>query len=120
MRKIIIAFWIVLALVALPDIVMAAEVDMNGKWVMSIEEHHEVVKSEFVLNQDGNRLTGTYKNRFGEAEVIGKVRGIQVELAYTKGGGVPAIFKGTVIGDKIAGTANFSELMIVDFIGEKK
>ena len=120
MKQVVLAFWIVLALVAIPEIVMAADPDMNGKWIMELQDPNKTVNPVFILNQDGTNLSGKYMGRLGEADITGRVRGIEVEIAFTNNAGIRTFYKGTVDGNRISGTADYNGFMLYDFIGEKQ
>jgi hypothetical protein len=111
---------IVLGLITGINVAKAEGVDITGTWIVSIQDKKGVANPVFELKQDGSAITGTYKGRFGEAPVEGKVDGNTVEFAYSARGGNATIYHGTVNGNKITGTANYGGLMIVDFTAEKK
>ena len=119
-KKLFIAVSIILAFIAIPEIAISADPKMTGKWVFEIQDINKVINPIFILNQDGTNLSGKYHGRFGEADVTGRVRGIEVEMAFTDTTGARNFYSGTVDGDRIRGKANFNGMMIIDFTGEKQ
>ena len=92
---------------------MAAAADVSGTWKMSIEMQAGTSSPVFVLTQKGETITGNYKGEFGEAPVIGTIKGNDLSLAYrTEVQGVPldVTYTGTVEGNTMSG-----KLLLVGF-----
>jgi len=85
----------------------ADTVDASGTWQFTIQDTGRVFTPSFLLKQDGNKLTGTYKNSQGDNPASGMVNGNQVTLnAQIKGrDGEPrtVTYIGTINGDTMTG-----------------
>ena len=115
----IVMFLIALFLVAGVAIVQAADkVDLTGTWNLAVQTPSGSGNPVFVLKQDGNKLTGTYKGYFGDAPVTGTVKGSDFEMKYTLGG-VTTVYKGKGDGKKMSGTIDFGGQGSGSFTGTK-
>ncbi len=47
--------------------------DVAGKWTMALELSIGTSNPTLVLKQEGDKLTGTYTGRYGDAKVAGKI-----------------------------------------------
>ena len=73
--------------------------DISGKWECVIERTAEqggTFNATFVLNQQGEKLNGSYSGRFGEHKVIGSVKGDKAVFRWetkptTDGGKQPCL-----------------------------
>jgi hypothetical protein len=74
MRKL--AFTILLAAAAL------AGADISGTWRFEVQTDAGTGSPEFVLKQEGEKLSGTYKGMLGEAQVRGTVKGSDVVIEF--------------------------------------
>jgi hypothetical protein len=115
-------FFVVLGLVVMatmvkPPVVSAA--DLSGTWLVSVETPAGKGTPTFVLKQDGNKITGTYKGAFGESAVAGTVDGDKFKLDYESSGN-KIVYDGKIEGNKISGTASFGQFGDGPFTGEKK
>jgi len=100
----------------------AADVDMTGKWEVTVITPRGPGNPDFNLKQDGNRLTGDYKGLFGEASVRGSVEGKKFVIRFSLGG-VTSVYTGRVDGDKMSGGVELSdgaEKVQGTFSGERK
>jgi hypothetical protein len=70
------AIWLLLLLL-LP--VLAS--DISGTWDFTVETSAGTGNPVFVFQQQGDKLTGTYKGLLGEAKVTGTVKGDKVEFS---------------------------------------
>ena len=83
--------------------------DISGDWDFTVETPVGTGNPTFVFQQQGDKLTGTYKGLLGEAKVTGVVKGDKVEFsfegqydggkmtdAYTSAIESPTAMKGTV------------------------
>jgi len=52
--------------------------NLSGEWVFSVNMARSNFEETFVLIQEGEKLTGTYKGEFGEKTITGTVKGNQV------------------------------------------
>lgn len=101
---------------------MAADVDVTGKWTMSVETQAGSGTPTFELKQEGETVTGQYKGQLGEWPVTGTVKGNQVTLTYkasAQGMEFPVTYTGTVEGDSMQGKVSLGELGEGTFTGKK-
>ena len=98
----IIMFFAVLGLVVGTAVTQAAD-SMTGTWKAKVD--HPMVKGiqTFVLQQDGEKITGTWQGGGAskETEVTGKIQGSDFELTFTHN--MIFTYKGKVEGNKISG-----------------
>ncbi len=103
-------------------VIQAAEkekVDMTGTWNLSVITPRGPGSPDFILKQEGNKLTGDYSGRFGQASVTGAVKGRNFEMKFTLGG-MTTVYKGKVDGKKMSGDVDFAGQETGTFTGEKK
>lgn len=62
--------------------VVALAADITGTWNFTVETDAGTGNPVFNLKQDGDKLTGTYKGLFGEANVTGTVKGNEVVIEW--------------------------------------
>ncbi len=115
--KLVVVCMVVLGLVVGASMAFAA--DLTGTWDVSVTTPGGKGNPTFVLKQTGDKLTGTYKGRFGEAPCTGVVKGNNFEITYELGGAT-TIYKGKVDGNKMSGVADLGGQATGDFTGEKK
>ena len=103
MKKILL-FAFVFALAAGAQDSPAAKI--AGKWQMSMETPHGVVKGPFDIGQDGAKLTVTLQTEmFGKLSGTGSVEGNKVSFHLSVPNGPQSFgFSGTVDGSKMSGT----------------
>jgi hypothetical protein len=107
---------------AVAAVIPAAEkekVDMTGTWNLSVITPRGPGSPDFILKQEGNKLTGDYSGRFGQASVTGAVQGRNFEMKFTLGG-MTTVYKGKVDGKKMSGDIDFAGQETGTFTGEKK
>lgn len=75
------------------------------------------------MKQEGEKLTGTYKGRFGESPLEGTIKGKEVKFTvrvYAYGQEIQIEYAGTVEGDAIKGKVKFGDMGGADFTGKKE
>ena len=92
--------------------------DMTGTWNLELVTAGGTGNPVFVLKQDGDKLSGTYKGRFGEAPCTGTVKGNDFVINYELGGG-KVVYKGQVAGNKMSGEADLAGQASGKFTGVK-
>jgi hypothetical protein len=92
--------------------------NIEGKWYMSVVTPQGTGNPVFTFKQDGNKITGTYAGRFGEADVIGNIKGSDFTVQYTMDGKT-TVYAGKVDGNKMSGTCDFAGQAKGTFDGEK-
>ncbi len=97
----------------------ASDADMTGIWNMDVTTPNGTGTPVFTLKQEGQKLSGTYKGKFGEAPVTGMVKGNTFEINYDSSG-VPIKYSGTIDGNNVMGDVDFSSYGGGSFTGEKE
>lgn len=88
----------------------AAPANVAGQWTVSLELGSIVGHPTLDLKQDGEKLTGTYRGRYGASPLEGAVKENQIGFTVTmsaEGQEVSGYFSGTVEGDKMSGSVEF-------------
>ena len=83
-----------------------AATSLSGQWKLSMTAPRGTTEGTLNLQQDGSKLTGSYKGPRGESPVTGKIDGTSVSfnLEFKARRTVTIAFTGNVEGDKINGT----------------
>src|SRR5688572_12103665 len=64
--------------------VVAQSPDISGKWILNVTTSQGNGKPTFELKQEKDTvITGHYKGQFGEAPVVGTIKGSNFEFGYT-------------------------------------
>ena len=115
-RAILSALLVVPALLAARPATPVA--DLTGKWAFEVVTENGTGNPTVTFKQEGEKLTGTYESQRGGARPLeGTVKGDKV--AFTVKSGVDLNFSGTIIGDTITGTADFSGQGSATFTAKK-
>jgi hypothetical protein len=59
------------------------KIDVTGAWAFQIETPNGPGTPTFTFKQEGEKLTGQYKGRFGEAPLTGTVKGNNIDFTLT-------------------------------------
>lgn len=81
-----------------------------GQWNVTLELGSIKGHPTIELKQDGEKLTGTYRGRYGAAPLEGAVKENQIGFSVTmnaEGQQTTGYFSGIVEGDKMSGTVEF-------------
>ncbi|HYM34959.1 MAG TPA: hypothetical protein VET48_06145 [Steroidobacteraceae bacterium] len=82
-------------------------VDVSGTWQLTVQDTGRTFTPSFSLKQDGDHLTGTYKNSQGDNPASGTVKGNEVtlnaEITGQDGNKRTVTYVGTVTGDTMTG-----------------
>jgi hypothetical protein len=73
--------------------------DISGAWDFTVDVAGGTGYPAFVFQQQGDKLTGTYRGLLGEAKVTGVVKGDKVEFSFEgeyEGGKVKVESTGTI------------------------
>ena len=95
------------AVKAAPQPAAQQAANMTGTWNLELVTAGGTGNPVFVLKQDGEKLSGTYKGRFGEAPCTGTIKGNDFVITYDLQGN-KVIYKGKVEGDKVSGEADLA------------
>jgi hypothetical protein len=98
------------------------KIDITGAWVLQVETQMGSGSPTFAFKQEGEKLTGTYKGLFGEADLTGTVKGDQVEFSFKVSGQIngTVTYTGTTDGKEMKGKTRFAELGEGTFTGKKQ
>jgi len=114
----VIMFFAVFSLLTGASVSRAAD-SLTGTWSVAVDSPAGKGNPTFVLQQDGEKITGTYQGTFGDAKVTGKIQGSAFELAFESMGN-PITYKGKIEGNKIGGSVDMGPIGQGTFSGEKK
>ncbi|MGD0021845.1 MAG: hypothetical protein ABSC54_06025 [Smithellaceae bacterium] len=95
-----------------------ANANIDGKWYFSVTTPTGTGNPVFTFKLDGNKLTGNYAGRFGEAPLTGTMKGDNFEVKYVLDGAT-TVYKGKINGDKVSGTCNLGGQVDGTFEGDK-
>jgi hypothetical protein len=93
-------------------------VNVTGTWKLEVDLGGQGGSPTFILKQDGEKLTGKYKGQFGEADVIGKLKGNEIEFGF-EAQGAKISYTGTVEKDSMKGKCNYADQASGTFTGKK-
>lgn len=97
--------------------------DVTGTWKMTVQTQAGSGEATFVLNQNSESITGTYKGSMGEAPVTGSLKEGNITLNYSvsrMGMGMKVQYSGTVEGDTMKGKVDMGRLGQGTFTGKKQ
>ena len=100
----------------------AAQADISGNWVLTINSPQGAVDADATLKQDGDKVTGTMSSMAGETNVAGTLSGSTLSLAFnvvTPNGPIDVKMTAEVSGSEMKGVVDFS-MGTADFTGRKK
>ncbi|MFQ6070075.1 MAG: hypothetical protein ACE5LC_06070 [Candidatus Aminicenantales bacterium] len=122
MRKLIVLSTVLLfTLSFLP--LLAKEVDVSGKWELTIETPRGEVTREVTFEQDGENLTVTMAGPRGEVKGEGKIKENRIEWTITRStpqGEMTMTYTGTVEGDKMRGEVQIGEWASREWTAKRK
>jgi hypothetical protein len=101
----------------------AQSTNVSGNWKLTLETPNGAANPSVVLKQDGEKLTGTYKGRFGESPLEGAVKGKEIKFTVkvnAQGQEIQLVYAGTVEGDTMKGKVKFGDMGEADFTGKKE
>jgi hypothetical protein len=81
----------------------AFALDLNGKWKGTLSSPNGDLDTSMVFKVDGEKLTGTVTNMYGEEQIAeGVVKGDDVSFIIMAGGGqFKLVYKGKITGEDI-------------------
>lgn len=125
--RLLLAFLALAALTsALPAKTQTADAkpaNVAGDWNLTIEGPNGTATPSASFKQDGEKLTGTYKGRFGESPLTGTMKGNAIKFTTTvttPNGEIQVDYSGTVDGDSMKGTVAFASMGEAAFAGKRK
>jgi hypothetical protein len=101
----------------------AQSTNVSGNWKLTFETPNGAANPSLVLKQEGEKLTGTYKGRFGEFPLEGAIKGKEIKFTVkvnAQGQELLLEYAGTVEGDAMKGKVKFGDMGEADFSGKKE
>jgi len=99
------------------------KVDVTGTWVFEVETDQGSGTPTFTFKQDGEKLTGTYKGAFGEAQLQGTVKGNAIDFSFKiSGQGMEGVanYNGTVDKDTMKGKLKLGDFASGTFTAKRQ
>ena len=96
--------------------------NVTGTWNMTVETQAGSGNPTFILKQEGETITGTYKGQFGEAPVKGTIKGNEIKFTVkvdAQGQQLEIEYAGTVDGNTMKGKVKLGDLGEGTFTGKK-
>ncbi|HTZ96733.1 MAG TPA: hypothetical protein VMB18_10070 [Terriglobales bacterium] len=103
-------------LILLCGVVFAADANVAGTWTVLAKNGRRSVTQTLVLQQDGSKVTGTFKGPRQSGTIDGTVSGAAIKFHVTAK--MPLDYTGTVNGDTMKGTLS-SEGKTGDWTGTR-
>jgi len=100
-----------------------APVDVSGEWSITLTFVAGTGHHTAVIEQNGARLSGTYKGERLEGRLSGAVEGNTVRFSGRlrhESTGVSFRYEGTINNGKITGTVDMGEYWTAEFTAERK
>jgi hypothetical protein len=86
--------------------------DVTGEWQFTVELSAGTGSPTFTFQQDGEKLTGTYKGQLGEAPLTGTVKGNAISFSFKVSGAFEgtATYTGTIESENsMKGSAEYGD-----------
>ena len=98
-------------------------INVSGKWRFQVETNQGTGAPEFDLEQEGERLTGTYTGLFGTQSITGTVKGNRLSMTIEgdyNGQTIISTYEGKITGfNSMEGIVNFNEQVEVTWTAKK-
>jgi len=97
--------------------------NVSGEWTIELTFLMGKATHTAIIEQDGERLSGTYKGEFLEGRLNGRIEGNEISFSgrvRNESTGVTFRYSGTVDGNTMKGTVDMGEYWTADFTAEKK
>lgn len=107
----------------LSAIVVSAQTNLTGKWVLEVQTDAGSGTPTLTLKQDGEKLTGHYTGQLGDTDVTGTVKGNAFTFSFSadlQGQQFAVTYKGTTEKDTMKGTLDLGGLASGTFTGKKQ
>ena len=102
----------------------AEKVDLTGEWQITIETPDGTFTPTAILQQQGEKLTGTYKGRMGESKLEGSVKEKAVKWEVTvhvQDQDLKLAYSGTVeSNDTMKGSVQFGDIGSAQWTAKRK
>jgi len=111
------------ALVLIPMLLNAQDVNVTGDWEMTTQSPRGERTSDVHFDQEGEKLTVTMQIRGEEATAEGTVKGNKIEWSVTRSterGDFTISYSGTIEGDNMSGEAQMGDFGAMEWTAKKK
>jgi hypothetical protein len=112
-----------LAVAAVAFAPLAGAADVTGTWIMAVQTSAGSGSPTFILVQNGEALSGSYKGQLGEAQVAGTVKGDDVTIEYkvdAQGQSLAVKYSGKTDGKTMSGKVSLGQFGDGTFTGTKQ
>ena len=98
------------------------QVNVTGNWDGEVQTDQGSGNPSFVLKQEGEKLTGTYKGMLGESTLTGTVKGDKIEFSFKVSGQLEGTvtYNGTTDGKTMKGKVSLAGVGEGTFTAKKK
>ena len=99
-----------LSLAILPGSV--AQTDVSGTWKLTVESQEGTANPTVSFIQNGEKLSGTYRGRMGQARLEGTLRGNAIQFTVTlrfRDQSFVNTYSGAVSGETMSGKVQFAD-----------
>lgn len=90
-----------------------------GTWLLDVTLDAGSGRASFVLQVEGNTITGSYSGVLGDQEVTGTIEGSAVNFGFESPDAGKVSFEGVLDGDKMEGTCEYGALGTGSFSGTR-
>jgi hypothetical protein len=110
MKRMFCALYALFCALVLATTATAQAPGVTGDWEVTINSPQGARTGQLFLKQEGEKLTGTIKSRFGETPLEGSVKGKEIKFKYTvkiQEQDLTITLTGNIDGDALKGDADF-------------
>jgi hypothetical protein len=93
-------------------------INVSGTWNISVQTDAGSGTPIFVLKQQGENITGTYRGQLGEAPITGTLKGNVIHIEFAIDGN-KIVYDGTATATEMEGSVNLAEMATGTFKGKK-
>ena len=95
---------------------------MTGTWAIEAQHSAGTSTPTVIITQTGEKLSGKYQSTYGEAELVGSIKGADFSFTVELGTEqkVKVVYTGTLSGDTIKGNLTLGEMGEGTFVGKRK
>ncbi len=98
-------------------------IDISGEWEINLTFIAGEANHTAIIEQAGDKLSGTYKGEFKEGSLRGSVKGNSIDFTGRikhEATSVSFHYTGTIEGDTMKGTVDMGEYWTAEFTAKKK
>ena len=97
-------------------------VSMTGTWAFEVTHSAGVSTPTVTITQSGDKLSGKYTGSYGEADLVGSIKGTEFTFTVEIGAEqkVKAVYTGTLSGATVKGNVTLGEIGEGTFTGKRK